>query len=102
MANGIACEKVYKISEGQKPNALDLIMERKINFVFNIPHPNRIVTQAITDGYLIRRKAVEFGVPVFTNLELVDSLANALRNHIDLQISYPATRHHSTSGCSQP
>jgi carbamoyl-phosphate synthase large subunit len=87
IANGIECEKVYKISEGKTPNALDLIIERKINFVFNIPHPNRIVTQAITDGYLIRRKAVEFGVPVFTNLELVDSLANALRNHIDFQIS---------------
>ncbi len=85
--SGIACEKVYKISEGQKPNVLDLLMDRKINFVFNIPHPNRIVTQAITDGYLIRRKAVEFGVPVFTNLELVDSLVNALQNHIDFQIS---------------
>src|SRR5690606_38212588 len=73
IANGIACEKVYKISEGKKPNALDLIIDRKVNFVFNIPHPNRIITQAITDGYLIRRKAVELGVPVFTNLELVDS-----------------------------
>ena len=86
-ANGIACERVYKISEGKKPNVLDLLTEKKINFVFNIPHPNRIVTQAITDGYLIRRKAVEFGVPVFTNLELVDSLVNALQNHIDYQIS---------------
>jgi len=83
-ANGIACEQVYKISEGMKPNVLDLIMERKINFVFNIPHPN---TQAVTDGYLIRRKAVEFGVPVFTNLELVDSLANALKNHIVFQVN---------------
>ncbi len=87
LANGITCEKVYKISEEKKPNALDLIIDRKINFVFNIPHPNRIVTEAITDGYLIRRKAVEFGVPVFTNLELVDSLVNALRNHIDYQIN---------------
>jgi carbamoyl-phosphate synthase large subunit len=86
-ANGIACEKVYKISEGKKPNVLDFLVERKINFVFNIPHPNRIVSQAITDGYLIRRKAVEFGVPVFTNLELVDSLANALRNNIVLEIN---------------
>ena len=87
MKNGIACEKVYKISEGKKPNVLDFIVERKLNFVFNIPHPNRIVTQAITDGYLIRRKAVEFGVPVITNLELVDSLANALRNHIVFEIN---------------
>ena len=85
--NGIACEKIYKISEGKKPNVLDFLVERKINFVFNTPHPNRIVTQAITDGYLIRRKAVEFGVPVITNLELVDSLANALRNHIVFEIN---------------
>ncbi|NLF89224.1 carbamoyl-phosphate synthase (glutamine-hydrolyzing) large subunit [Candidatus Bathyarchaeota archaeon] len=87
IANGIVCEKVYKISEGKKPNALDLLMERKINFVFNIPHPNRIVSAALTDGYLIRRKAVEFGVPVFTNLELVDSLANALKNNINFVVN---------------
>jgi carbamoyl-phosphate synthase large subunit len=85
--NGIACEKIYKISEGKKPNVLDYLAERKINFVFNTTHPNRIVTQAITDGYLIRRKAVEFGVPVITNLELVDSLVNALKNHIVFEIS---------------
>jgi len=87
MKNDIACEKIYKISEGKKPNVLDFLVERKINFVFNTPNPNRIVTQAITDGYLIRRKAVEFGVPVITNLELVDSLANALRNHIVFEIN---------------
>jgi carbamoyl-phosphate synthase large subunit len=85
--NGIACEKIYKISEGKKPNVLDFLAERKINFVFNTTHPNRIITQAITDGYLIRRKAVEFGVPVITNLELVDSLVNALRNHIVFEIN---------------
>jgi len=85
--NDIPCEKVYKISEGKKPNVLDFLVERKLKFVFNIPHPNRIVSQAITDGYLIRRKAVEFGVPVITNLELIDSLANALRNHIVFEIN---------------
>jgi len=85
--NGIACEKIYKISEGKKPNVLDLLVERKINFVFNTPNPSRIVTQALTDGYLIRRKAVEFGVPIITNLELVESLASALRNHIVFEIN---------------
>ena len=84
--NGIPCQKVYKISEGKKPNVLDFLVERKLSFVFSTPHPNRIVSQAITDGYLIRRKAVEFGVPVITNLELVDSLATALQNHIDFEI----------------
>jgi carbamoyl-phosphate synthase large subunit len=85
--NGIPCEKIYKISEGKKPNVLDYLVERKLNFVFNTSHPNRIVSQAITDGYLIRRKAVEFGIPVMTNLELIDSLANALKNHIVFELS---------------
>ena len=86
-ANGIPCQKVYKISEGKKPNVLDFLVERKLSFVFNTPHPNKIVSRAITDGYLIRRKAVEFGVPVITNLELVDSLATALQNHISFEIN---------------
>jgi carbamoyl-phosphate synthase large subunit len=85
--NGIPCERIYKISEGKKPNVLDFLVERKLNFVFNTPHPNRIVSQAITDGYLIRRKAVEFGIPVITNLELVDSLATALKNHIVFELN---------------
>lgn len=85
--NGISCERIYKISEGKKPNVLDFLVDRKLSFVFNTPHPNRIVSQAITDGYLIRRKAVEFGVPVITNLELVDSLVTALRNHIVFEIN---------------
>jgi carbamoyl-phosphate synthase large subunit len=84
--NGIDCEKIYKMGEGKKPNVLDFLVERKLKFVFNTPHPHRIVSQAIADGYLIRRKAVEFGVPVITNLELSDSMASALRNHIVFEI----------------
>jgi carbamoyl-phosphate synthase large subunit len=87
MKNGIVCEQVYKISEGTKSNVLDLLAEGKIHFVFNTHHPRRIVTQAITDGYLIRRKAVELGIPIITNLELVDRLASALRNHVGFEIN---------------
>jgi len=85
--NGIECENIYKISEGKNPNVLDFLVKRKLNFVINTSNPNKIETQAITDGYLIRRKAVEFGIPIITNLELVDSLANALRNHASLGIN---------------
>jgi len=85
--NGIDCENIYKISDGKNPNVLHFLVARKLSFVINTPHPNKIETQAITDGYLIRRKAVEFGVPIITNLELADSLANALRNHTSLEIN---------------
>jgi carbamoyl-phosphate synthase large subunit len=87
MKNGIVCEQVHKMSEGTRPNVLDLLAERKIRFVFNTHHPRRIVTPAITDGYLIRRKAVELGIPIITNLELVDRLASALRRHVGFEIN---------------
>jgi carbamoyl-phosphate synthase large subunit len=83
---GVHCESIFKISEGKNPNVLDFLLEQKLNFVINTPHPNKIDLQAITDGYLIRRKAVEFGIPIITNLELADNLANALRNHFDARM----------------
>jgi carbamoyl-phosphate synthase large subunit len=85
--NGIDCENIYKISDGKNPNVLDFLVTRKLNFVINTPNPNTIETQAVTDGYLIRRKAVEFGIPIITNLELADTLADALRNHASLEIN---------------
>ncbi|MGQ9551805.1 MAG: carbamoyl-phosphate synthase (glutamine-hydrolyzing) large subunit [Candidatus Bathycorpusculaceae bacterium] len=85
--SGINCENIYKVSERKKPNVLDFLVTRKLNFVINTPHPSTIEGQAITDGYLIRRKAVEFGIPIITNLELADTLANALRNHTSLGIA---------------
>jgi len=88
--NGVQCERIYKISEGKNPNVLDFLRERKLHFVINTPHPQKIDLQAITDGYLIRRKAVELGIPIITNLELAASLANALQNHFgnDLNLKY--------------
>jgi carbamoyl-phosphate synthase large subunit len=79
--NGIQCRRIYKISERKTPNVLDLLRTRSLNFVINTPHPRKIDWQAITDGYLIRRKAVELGIPLITNLELATSLASALQNH---------------------
>jgi carbamoyl-phosphate synthase large subunit len=33
----------------------------------------------LTDGYIIRRQAVEFNVPVITNLQLADALVDVLK-----------------------
>ncbi len=85
--NGIQCKNIHKISEEKKPNVLDFLMERKLNFVINTPHPQKIDLQAITDGYLIRRKAVELGIPIITNLQLAASLAGALQNHFGNNLS---------------
>jgi len=35
----------------------------------------------LTDGYIIRRQAVEFNVPVITNLQLAEALVDALKKN---------------------
>jgi len=78
-AHGVPCQVLRKVREGE-PNILDYIMEGKIKMVVNILSLNNglISHEIVEDEYLIRRRAVEFGVPVITNLELADALAKAL------------------------
>ena len=40
----------------------------------------RNYSEVLTDGYIIRRKAVEFNVPVITNLELASALMRVLKH----------------------
>ncbi|MGI0089127.1 MAG: carbamoyl-phosphate synthase large subunit, partial [Nitrosopumilaceae archaeon] len=72
---------VYKISEPQrKPNIADLLYERKINFIVNVPSTATLEKYVgmLYDEYQIRRKAVELGIPVLTTTELADSFAKTL------------------------
>ena len=78
--NGVDCDTIYKISEGKSPNALDFIENRKLKLIIDTPSPEKLDFQAITDGYLIRRKAVECDIPIITNIELADRLVDALYN----------------------
>ncbi|MFB0543883.1 MAG: carbamoyl phosphate synthase large subunit, partial [Candidatus Bathyarchaeia archaeon] len=78
--NGIICQVLRKVSEGGDPNILDYLMEGEIKMVINILSLNDgpFSQQIVEDEYLIRRRAVEFGIPVITNLELADALSRAL------------------------
>jgi carbamoyl-phosphate synthase large subunit len=76
--NGVDCDTIYKISEGKSPNVLDFIENGRLKLIVNTPSPGRIEQLAVTDGYLIRRKAVESCIPIITNLQLADRLADVL------------------------
>lgn len=76
--NGVDCDTIYKISEGKSPNVLDFIENGRLKLIVNTPSPDRMEQLAVTDGYLIRRKAVESRIPIITNLELADRLADIL------------------------
>ncbi len=74
-------EIVYKISEPErKPNITDLLYERKIDFIINIPSTSTLEKYVgmLDDEYQIRRKSLELGVPVLTTIELADSFVKTL------------------------
>jgi carbamoyl-phosphate synthase large subunit len=82
-AAGISTVTVLcKVKEADaNPNILDYLQERKIDLVINVPMGNKqkSYSDVLTDGYIIRRQAVEFNVPVITNLELASALVKVLQ-----------------------
>ena len=74
-------EIVYKISEpDREPNISDLLYERKIDFIINIPSTSTLEKYVgmLDDEYQIRRKSLELGIPVLTTIELADSFVKTL------------------------
>jgi len=72
---------VHKISEPErKPNITDLLYEKKINFIINIPSTATIEKYVgmLYDEYQIRRKSLELGIPVLTTIELAESFVKTL------------------------
>ena len=81
-AEGVKVTTLYKIKEADaNPNILDYLQDHKVDLVINVSLPNKGASYAevLTDGYIIRRQAVEFNVPVITNLELASTLVKVLK-----------------------
>jgi carbamoyl-phosphate synthase large subunit len=79
--SGIEAETLYKVSEPlRKPNLMEYITARKLDIIINIASASTIDKYAsmMDDEYVMRRKAVEYNIPVFTNLQLVKLLAQAV------------------------
>jgi carbamoyl-phosphate synthase large subunit len=75
--NGIDAKILYWPSEKKKPNTLDYISDGKIDMVVNIP--KNIEKEELDNDYLIRRHAVDFNVPLITNLQVAKRLVEALQ-----------------------
>jgi carbamoyl-phosphate synthase large subunit len=81
-AAGVNATVLYKVKDAQvSPNIMDYLQERKIDLVINVPMANRQTSYSdiLTDGYVIRRQAVEFNIPVITNLQLAAALVEVLK-----------------------
>jgi carbamoyl-phosphate synthase large subunit len=69
--NGIATEQVFWPDEDKQPNTLDLIKNRKVEMVINIPKDH--TTREISNGYRIRRNAIDFNIPLITNARVASA-----------------------------
>ena len=69
--HGVECTLVNKIKEGS-PNIEDLIRSGSINLIINTPASRHESTQ--TDGFKIRRCAVEHSVPCVTAVDTAHAM----------------------------
>ena len=77
--NGLENTLVYWPSdEGKQPQALDLLHEKKIDMVVNIPKD--LSPRELTNGYKIRRAAIDFNIPLLTNSRLASAFIAAFCN----------------------
>jgi len=77
----IPCEKVYKIRTAQSPNVSELLEnglpgQGTLDLIINIP--TRALVGENTDGFIIRRKAVDMNIPLITNRQLAEAFVAAL------------------------
>ncbi|MCF0179954.1 MAG: carbamoyl-phosphate synthase (glutamine-hydrolyzing) large subunit, partial [Bacteroidales bacterium] len=73
--NGVPCTQVYWPSEEKQPQALDMICNKEIDMVINIP--KNLTSRELTNGYKIRRAAIDFNVPLLTNDRLASAFINS-------------------------
>lgn len=85
-ANGIQNAMLHKIRSKLQPNLLGHLTEHKLDLVINIPKNYNRGEE--TDGYLIRRKAIDLNVPLITNLQIAKMFMMAIERYkiADLKI----------------
>ncbi len=73
--NGIESTRVFWPNEDGTPQALDLLHSKEIDFVVNVPK-NQSGSE-VTNGYKIRRSAVDLNIPLITNARLASAFIYA-------------------------
>lgn len=75
--NNIPAEHVYWPSEeGMQPQALDLLHNKQVELVVNIP--KNLSSKELSNGYKIRRAAIDLNIPLVTNARLASAFVDAI------------------------
>jgi carbamoyl-phosphate synthase large subunit len=86
-ANGIQAEALHWPLDGTEPNITTLIRERRVDLVINVPKDNG--ETELRNDYLIRRMAIDYDIPLITNVKVArqfaESLAHAALRGIEIK-----------------
>ncbi len=78
--NGIPAIRVYWPSQpDMQPQAIELLHDHKVDMVINIP--KNFSTTELTNGYKIRRAAIDLNIPLMTNARLASAYIDAFTTH---------------------
>jgi len=73
---GVKNVRLYKIHERRKPSLLEYISPDRLDLIINIP--SGYDRKELTDGYIIRRRATDVGIPLITNLQLAELFVKSI------------------------
>lgn len=74
--HGLHTTLVFSPLSPRHPNVTELLEQRKIDLVINLP--KSVEEEDLTNDYLIRRKAIDFNIPLITNLQVAERFIEAL------------------------
>ena len=76
--NGVPATLVYWPNEEKSPNTIELLQQKKIDLVVNIP--KNLTPTELRNGYKIRRTSIDFNVPLITNTRLARAFIQSFCN----------------------
>jgi carbamoyl-phosphate synthase large subunit len=76
MEEKINAKLIYKISEKKSPNILTYLEQRKFDLVIN--SQTLIDRFSEQDGYIIRRKAIDYNIPLINNIKIAILFVNSI------------------------
>jgi len=75
-SRGVPSALLYKVGEPRSPNIKEYLEKKRLDLVINIPQ--HYTGAEMTDGYHMRRLAIDRGIPLITNVQLAKRLIEAM------------------------
>ena len=74
--NGLPVQILHWPLEKKEPNILTFIEKGKLDLIINIPKSTD--EEELTNDYIVRRQAIDFNIPLITNLQFAERFIDAI------------------------